>query len=66
MHQDLVRLVADELEKRSSCKVSNDELRKIWPDAEKRRHQIARFAKDHNWFLLSYNEDDGAIFYRRN
>jgi len=62
----LRRTVSEALEKQLSCQIPDDEIRRIWPNDSDRHYQLARFANENQWLLLSYTQDEGAIFYRRN
>ena len=63
--EDLERKVAEQLEKGGLCIVSDEELRLVWPSERDRGAEVARFATEHNWMLLSYAEEQGAIFASR-
>jgi hypothetical protein len=54
--------IAKELKSANHCAVYEPELERVWPNEEKRKAQIASFAKKHGWRLRHYSHGFCAIF----
>lgn len=46
--------------------IPEQELDRVWPDAENRLVEIEKFAAENGWRMFSYTKGRGAIFTRQN
>jgi hypothetical protein len=61
MHR-LAAQIAREIETRGVSAIYEPELSLVWPNGDRRKAQVAIFAKQHGWRLRHYKDGFVAIF----
>jgi hypothetical protein len=62
---NLVQRISKAIVSQGLCFISDDKLRRIWPDPELRYIRVRKFAAEHGWRLFAYEHARGAMFVRK-